>query len=194
MKASPLLLLAIISISSAGAFSQRGAGTALIEYHATAQKEVEFGAFVRPRAAIEAPAKPLSPSIEAERQTFALLNAERAGRGLPPLQWSDTVAAVARLHSDSMAKHDFFSHTGLDGLTVDVRADRNGLDGWTAIGENIAFVRGIQNPSQFAIEQWMQSNSHRENMLATRWNESAIGVSITPDGRYYFTQVFITRN
>jgi uncharacterized protein YkwD len=128
-----------------------------------------------------------------EREAFDLINARRAADGLPQLTWSDEVAKVARVHSQNMAGYKFFSHQGLDGLMVNERADKAGLNKWRAIGENIAFMRGYQHPAEFAVERWMESASHRSNLLRADWKESAIGVAQASDGAYYFTQVFLIR-
>lgn len=132
-------------------------------------------------------------SIDLEKQAFALLNQQRAEKGLPPLVWNDDIARVARMHSENMAKYKFFSHTGLDGSMVNDRADKCGVSKWRAIGENIAYNRGYDKPADFAVERWMQSVPHRENILNDRWQESAVGVAISNDGSYYFTQVFLVR-
>lgn len=92
-----------------------------------------------------------------------------------------------------MAEQGFFSHKGSDGTMVDDRADMLGLGRWQAIGENIAFLKGFDNPGEVAVEKWMQSTSHRRNVLASNWRESAVGVAVTGDGTYYFTQVFLLR-
>ena len=138
-------------------------------------------------------AKTAFSSIELERLAFNLLNAQRAAKNLPALEWDEDVAKIARMHSESMAKYKFFSHTGLDGTMVNDRADLCGVSRWKAIGENIAFNRGYDKPADFAVERWMQSVSHRENILNNRWKESAVGVAIADDGSYYFTQVFLAR-
>lgn len=127
-----------------------------------------------------------------ERSTFDILNTQRISQGLQPLVWDDRIAEVARLHSRSMASAKYFSHKGDDGSMVDDRADRLGISNWSAIGENIAFLKGYDDPAAFAVEKWMQSTSHRKNMLGTRWSKSAIGVAVAEDGALYFTQVFMT--
>lgn len=132
-------------------------------------------------------------TFDLEKQAFDLLNSQRAVKGLSPLKWDDDVARIARMHSENMAKYKFFSHTGLDGSLVDDRADRCGVSRWTAIGENIAYNRGYEKPVEFAVERWMQSTAHRENLLSDRWKESAVGVAVSNDGAYYFTQVFLVR-
>jgi len=139
-------------------------------------------------------AKPSEVQIlDFEKLAFALINQKRAESGLEPLAWSDDVAKIARLHSENMVKFNFFSHTGIDGKRVDDRADSLGITKWTAMGENIAYNRGYKNPIEIAVEKWMLSQSHRENLLSDRWKESAIGIAVTDDGTFYFTQVFLKR-
>jgi uncharacterized protein YkwD len=131
--------------------------------------------------------------VEFERRAFQLINEKRAAQNLPALKWNEDVARIARVHSQNMAQYKFLSHQGTDGSTVDDRADRIGLSKWRAIGENIAYNRGYAQPIEFAVERWMQSPKHKQNLLGDRWQESAIGVAIASDGSYYLTQVFLVR-
>jgi uncharacterized protein YkwD len=124
---------------------------------------------------------------------IAMINAERAKNGLSELEWSETVAAVARLHSEDMARVQFFSHRGSDGSMVDDRADRLGLGTWRSIGENIAYMRGYDDPAELAVQKWLESPAHRKNLLGPNWKESAVGVAMTADGTYYLTEVFLFR-
>ena len=129
-----------------------------------------------------------------ERRTFELINAERRVRGLTPLKWNNDLSTLARNHSHNMAEGGFFSHKGTDGSFVDQRAESLGMDNWAAIGENIAFIRGYDKPADTAVEKWMQSPSHRNNLLSPRWREGAVGIAVSENGTLYFTQVFILRN
>jgi len=54
-------------------------------------------------------------------------------------------------------------------------------------------MKGYSDPATMAVEKWMQSESHKKNILNDQWRESAIGVAVADDGAIYFTQVFITR-
>ncbi len=126
-----------------------------------------------------------------ERRVFDLINGKRREKGLRPLAWNATVADVARGHSGEMALYDYFSHTDLDGNLVDKRAIDHGLDKWSAVGENIAFLRGFDDPAEYAVERWMMSPSHRDNLLDPRWRETGIGLAVASDGTYFFTQVFL---
>lgn len=131
--------------------------------------------------------------FEIEKYAFQLLNEHRRSEGLSALVWSDDVAKVARLHSRNMASKGFFSHRGTDGSMVDGRADEQGLGEWRAIGENIAFLRGYDDPAKFAVNQWMNSAGHKRNILGDQWTQTGIGLAVTDDGSYYFTQVFLRR-
>jgi uncharacterized protein YkwD len=158
-----------------------------------AQATAEYSGTERPRMAAEPASGIAVPRslMAIERRTFDLINNERERRGLSSLEWSDDAARLARLHSRNMAQQHFFSHRGLDGLMVDGRAEQMGLFNWRAIGENIAFNRGYDDPIGLTIEKWLESPSHKSNMLNREWVESGIGVAIGSDGSYYFTQVFL---
>jgi uncharacterized protein YkwD len=132
-------------------------------------------------------------TVSLERNAFAMLNQKRASYGLLPLAWNAELAAVARVHSQNMAEFSFFSHKGLDGKMVSDRADATGVGKWRSIGENIAYNRGYQDPVSKAVELWLESPSHRHNLLDDNWKESAVGIAVAPDGSYYFTQVFLKK-
>lgn len=129
----------------------------------------------------------------AEQSAFNLINQKRVELGFEPLTWSDELAAVARLHSQNMAEFRFFSHRGLDNKLVSDRADALKVGRWRSIGENIAFNRGYAKPVAMAVELWLDSPTHRQNMLDPNWKESAVGVAKAADGSVYFTQVFLIR-
>ena len=131
--------------------------------------------------------------FELEKLAFKLVNQERVTNGLKELTWSEDIAKIARLHSQNMAGNMFFSHRGLDGLMVNDRADALGISGWQSIGENIAYNRGSDSPTEFAVESWMQSAPHRKSILSPKWNETAVGIAVAADNSYYFTQVFLLR-
>lgn len=181
MKIPQTLLPAILLILSTSTFGQ-------IHFAATGQTALE--AAQRSRI-VETPAPP--GANEAARQVFDRLNQKRVEIGLSELEWSDKLADLARVHSDDMAVHDFFNHRGSDGSMVDQRADRLHLGGWAGIGENIAYMRNFADPAATAIEKWLESPSHRANMLGPQWKETGVGVAVTKDGKYYFTQVFLLR-
>lgn len=151
----------------------------------------------RPRVAVDKAAEVKASVIvnigSVERIAFRLLNQKRAENGLKALMWSDDLERVARIHSQNMADFKFFSHRGIDGKMVSDRADCLGVGNWRSIGENIAYNRGYSDPIEKAVELWLDSPSHRHNLMDENWKESAIGVAIAADGSYYFTQVFLLK-
>ena len=149
---------------------------------------------VRIAGTVPAPAATsLGSAGKVEARTFELMNEQRRALGLQLLPWDEQVVAIAREHSENMAAQKFFSHKDPSGGFVDDRAAKAGIFNWLAIGENIAFMKGFDDPAVMAVEKWMQSPSHKKNILNGQWRASAIGVATAADGSIYFTQVFITR-
>lgn len=128
-----------------------------------------------------------------ESAVLAHINRERQRLGLPPLALDETLALIARAHAAEMARAGVLSHVGADGASTVERARLYGLRGWRALGENIAFNQGFDDPAGFAVERWMQSPKHRANITNALFTHTGIGVVRTPDGRVFFTQLFLAR-
>lgn len=123
-----------------------------------------------------------------EKQILELTNAERKKRGLDELVWNEELAALARAHSADMAKRGFFNHENPDGKTPFDRMKEAKIK-YTAAAENIA--AGQASPEN-AMEAWMNSDGHRENILNPGLKE--LGVGLARGGEYgvYWTQNFAT--
>jgi uncharacterized protein YkwD len=128
-----------------------------------------------------------------ERRALDLVNAERQKRGLRPLIWDGALNQLARYHSQNMARDGILNHVDRDGLDLAGRAQVLGLHGWRALGENIAYNQGFSDPTAFAVERWMISEKHRENILNGGFTHAGIGIARAADGRVFFTQVFMER-
>ncbi len=102
----------------------------------------------------------------------ALINAERAARNLPPLQYDARLAQLAQRHACDMAQNGFFSHTGSGNVTFGERVRAAGMRG-CLMSENIAM--GMRS-SDHAHRAWMNSRGHRQNIL--RRNNSLVGLGI----------------
>ncbi len=192
-----LIVLAFITILSTDSFGQNslddGNKVRTVYVISGADEKVEI---TRPRISNlknDTEFKTSRAAYGLEKTAFHLINKRRAEYGLKPVQWSDNIATLARQHSLNMADNRFFSHKSLNGMLIDERANALGIDRWKAIGENIAFNQGFQNPVEFAVERWMKSPGHRQNILNPRWQQSGIGVAVNQDGAYYFTQVFLDK-
>ena len=100
------------------------------------------------------------------------------------------LAKVARSHSRDMAERGYFEHVSPEGRDVAERALRAGIR-YRRIGENIAFNLGARRPARTAMEGWMESKGHRDNILEGRYTRTGVGVALSAGGGLYFTQVFL---
>lgn len=120
-----------------------------------------------------------------ERAVFCLLNNARRDHGLSPLERNRALAEAATAHSLDMDERDYFSHVSPDekGLRDWVRGTGYipATGGWR-LGENIGWAgRGSASPVEL-MSGWMDSASHRENILAPDFDHVGIGVvEGTPD-------------
>lgn len=134
----------------------------------------------------------LKPS-GSEGRLLDLINEERRSRGRRALVWDSELTRMARYHSDNMARQGFFNHVDRDGLDLSGRAELLGIRGWNSLAENIAYNQGFDDPEAFAVERWMTSAKHRENILNGEFTHAGLGVARTSEGRVYFTHVFMKR-
>jgi uncharacterized protein YkwD len=130
------------------------------------------------------PTSELSP----EGQLLALLNQERASRGLSLLAYSALLSAVARAHCEDMMKRGFVDHINPDGLTPFDRMERAGYR-YSAAAENIAAGHG-QASAADAFKSWMNSSGHRENILNPEFSEVGIGYVQGGKMEHYWTNLF----
>ncbi|RMH74195.1 MAG: CAP domain-containing protein [Gemmatimonadetes bacterium] len=127
------------------------------------------------------------PLIEDEILTYT--NNYRAQHGLNPLYMREDVRTVARQHSLDMLDRNFFDHTNPDGESP---ADRlkNAHISYTAWAENIALNSGATDPASTVMNQWINSEGHRLNILNTAVTHIGIGV-VRAGETYYYTQLFM---
>jgi uncharacterized protein YkwD len=128
-----------------------------------------------------------------EDEIFALVNDERRKNNLKSLAWDNQLAEIARDYSRQMAEENFFDHFDPRGANVVVRAKRAKLKHWSKIGENLFSVENLKNFDAFAVKSWMESPTHRENILDADFNTAGIGIVESGDGEIFVTQVFIKR-
>lgn len=133
---------------------------------------------------------PTNKEIRAlEQQVLKLINQERAKRKLSALILWDNLNDLAKSHSQKMAKGLVpFGHDGFEKRGAAIKAYQR----HSSFGENVAYNYLPKDPCKTALEGWMQSKGHRDNILGD-FNETGIGISVSPDGRYYFTQLFAKR-
>jgi uncharacterized protein YkwD len=123
-----------------------------------------------------------TPAFADEADTVvALVNEEREAAGCSPVAVDDELTEAAQGHSRDQAERGEMGHEGSDGSRVGDRATEAGYR-WSSVGENVA--SGTTSASR-AMEMWMESSGHRENILNCKFQD--IGVAQV-DG--YWTQDF----
>jgi len=123
-------------------------------------------------------------------RAFDLINEYRASQGLTPLVWNDEVAEVCAIHSGDMANGNVaFGHDGFDDR---ISALRNSLS-FGGSAENVASNQGNSDPAEVAVNSWLNSPGHLEN-IEGNYDLSAIAAAEREDGTFFFTQIFLRSN
>jgi uncharacterized protein YkwD len=94
----------------------------------------------------------------------------------PPLSLAPALTRAASVHSQDMAAHDYFSHTGSDGSTPGERATRAGYR-WKMVGENIA--SGVRTP-RAVVAGWLASPHHCANIMTPEFREMGVAFAVNP--------------
>lgn len=110
-----------------------------------------------------------------EKKTFALHNRERRDRNLKPLCVHPKLQRAARAHSKDMIRRDYFSHnTKGRNENACERIKRFGYR-YRLCGENIAYGSGSYGEPESIMRGWMKSDSHRRNILNSKFREVGVG-------------------
>jgi len=151
-----------------------------------------------------------------ELKVHEYTNLERERNGLDLLEWDYEINNIAREHSEDMITRAFFSHTNPDGDEPTDRGEKHGYDcrkdygsyytyglaenihqGWTY--GSTYYIDGIESGKDWltsdeiaktAVDGWMNSPGHRENILEPNYDREGIGVGISFDGKVFVTQNF----
>ncbi len=118
-----------------------------------------------------------APLPDQAETMVCLVNFARAQRGLQP------VSPVELLNQSSLAKADKIVHCtdfNHDACGEDAAADarRAGYSG--AWGENLYIAEGRYGSPRVAIDGWLNSREHRENLFTPAWRTQGIAVEKTP--------------
>ncbi len=126
--------------------------------------------------------KPAPKSVDADVLNYT--NKFRKSNGLNSLVMRNDLNAIARKHSENMAKgRCSFGHAGFDQRYSKVRKI---FQSCTA-AENVAY--GARTGKD-VVEEWKNSSPHRRNLLGN-YNYIGIGTATDARGRIYYTQIFV---
>ncbi|HEY7268723.1 MAG TPA: CAP domain-containing protein [Dehalococcoidia bacterium] len=150
----------------------------------------------RPTARPPAPPPPAPPAAPAvslgamEQQLYQLQNGERVKAGLAGLTLDPTLEAIAQRRAQDMASKNYFAHVSPTGETAFTIMDSYGYK-YTIAGENIARNNYPDaDAASTAMTGFMNSPSHRENVLDPRYNRVGVAVVFGPDNMKYFAVIF----
>ncbi|WP_245807792.1 CAP domain-containing protein [Halobacillus massiliensis] len=123
---------------------------------------------------------------EAEQHVIELTNEHRGAQGLEPLSLNKQLDDVAQMKSNDMAQNNYFAHNSPTYGNPSQMLKSKNVD-FQKAAENIA--HGMRSPEE-VVNGWMNSPSHRKNILDPDLKE--IGVGYSENGNYW-TQIFITK-
>jgi len=150
--------------------------------------------------------------FEMEKNIHSLINDERTRLGLNTLEFDEHLALIARKHSKDMADKNYFSHFDLPGNDFSYRYEQSNYDCKIVVGNLIHL--GAENLFKYniaklvytsggvaeynsqaelevaAVEGWMNSPGHRENIEKEFWLKEGIGVYIDEEGDVLVTENF----
>ena len=128
-----------------------------------------------------------------EAAVYNKANEERVKHGLPELAWASDIAEVARRHSEDMAVKGYFAHVNQEEETVSARLEKAGVV-FVVSAENLFMSNAFTEIADKSVRGWMNSPSHRDNLLNADVTDTGVGIHKAPKGRdYYITQIFIQR-
>lgn len=128
------------------------------------------------------------PAEQWKREVLDLVNEERAKYGLAPLSWSITCEAGAQTRAQEIVT--LYDHSRPDGSSWETacKSSSGGI-----AGENVAAGNTAVSPKT-VVQTWMNSDSHRANILSDKFTKLAVGFVFDPNSQYktYWSQFFST--
>lgn len=121
-----------------------------------------------------------------------LVNEEREKHGLEKLWYSARVHEIATLRAYELTS--YYSHTRSDGRGFHTAFVDNGIK-YKIVGENIAYGRNMFDTVEEVFNAWMDSESHRDNILSPEFECAGFGLAVLEVGKdtyYYWSQEFAT--
>ena len=120
-----------------------------------------------------------------EKIIFEEINRYRVAHNLPELTLDASITEQARIHSQNMADGLVpFSHEGFEQRIYAIPLPYN------EASENLAVNKGYSNPAAEAINGWLESPEHLQNIQGD-YDFTGIGVATNEKGEVYLTQIFI---
>ena len=121
-----------------------------------------------------------------EQEVLNLINDYRKQNGLENLEIYSKLQEIAEIKAKDIVENEYFSHNSPDLGTPFELMDKTGVC-YQIAGENLA---GNISPKK-AVEAWINSKDHRDNILDERFSYTGISVVDSPIYGKVFVQMFI---
>jgi uncharacterized protein YkwD len=149
-----------------------------------------------------------------QKEIHNQINQERLRLGMSALSWDDHLARIAEKHSRDMAEKNFFAHQSPEGFNFSHRYQEEGYTCSNQIGQRVycggenllqtyvydlvrtlkgqKFYRYVSQSkiAENSVQLWMNSPSHRQNILSPNYQKQGLGIVISPEGKVYITENF----
>lgn len=121
------------------------------------------------------------PEEKWKYEVLSLVNQERARNGLEMLTWGDTCADAAETRAEEIVQ--VYSHTRPDGTSWNTACMEPYSNQVFVEGENLVAGNSAVSP-ETAVNAWMNSEKHRENILSPNYTKLAVGFYFDPSTQY----------
>lgn len=111
---------------------------------------------------------------------LASTNIDRCGVGQKPLRYDTQLAKAAQEKASDMASRGYFAHLNPDGVMVWPTITKDGYPYYYA-GENLAYQF---TDNELMNTAFMQSPTHKANIVAHKYQDIGVGVAQGPYGLY----------
>lgn len=115
-----------------------------------------------------------------------LINTARKNNGLPELKIDSLLDSTAKAKAKDMVDNSYFSHNSPTYGSPFKMMQEAGITYKTA-GENIAGNQSVQK----AVESWLESETHKQNILSNAYNYIGIGLEKSDTYGYVIVVMFI---
>jgi len=135
-------------------------------------------------------------SVLVSKVTAAIVertNAFRVEEGMDRLDRSQALDRAAAKFAEYMASNDIYGHQA-DGRTPAQRAKAAGYE-YCVVRENIAYRTNtgevtVDSLTEVFVQGWIDSSSHRDNLLASYVTETGAGVATSDGVTFFAVQLF----
>jgi uncharacterized protein YkwD len=130
-------------------------------------------------------------STDLELALFEHANADRTSVGLAPVDYDELLVEIARTRAAAQLGQGGLSHHDGSSIALVSLLAEWGVD-YNMVGENLA-EWPMDDPSAAEGVQlaFMESPSHRGNILEPTFNRLAVGIAADDSGRVAIAQVFV---